>query len=554
VARFRKEVLRVGAFSDPVLGTAGQVSSDALALIRQSWRPGLPVLMANDRNRPGEKCGEVIGLERHGDSLVAILDVDPATSRGITAGTILGAAACLDPATQAELQSVMITNRPPVASGGYDLAAAHDQDGSLVMLSATTEEPFVSIMTEYPDPAPAQHGQIAELAVGDAALLAEAQQLWADAQADDIISRAVAGGHGRAAFTEGWHKSGTWRGSARPPVQLSAGVSSDDVTGAVAELAAARGVLPYVIEEQLEARLSADNSSPAAVQLTPADKAGLLRELVMLTAPPGEDELALSASGGYTPADVARGVDSEVARLSGVAEGIALAAARRSRTGIALAGGTGQLGPPPAGPGPAHGPVDHMPEGDAYSEHIHSHPHRHGYIVHDHDHSHGGDGLIGGDSNHELHHAGELEQPDGDVYKIPGEIGPDAAEVARIMAQHPHEGFSGGQAPQSFHGKPGSGRPVTSGTRAHASELAEDPTDTRAPHQANVPHPDLVDDILRRSGPAAGIPAPETELRQFQRRTLLGPLGPEGKASAKTPQGRAGEHPATRRPGFSLRG
>jgi hypothetical protein len=55
VARFRKELLRVGAFADPVLGVAGQLTPDQLALIRGSWRPGLPVLLANDRNKPGEQ-------------------------------------------------------------------------------------------------------------------------------------------------------------------------------------------------------------------------------------------------------------------------------------------------------------------------------------------------------------------------------------------------------------------------------------------------------------------------------------------------------------------
>lgn len=149
MARFRKEIIKIGPYADPVLGR-GEITPAQLASIRRSWHPGIPVRMADSQNKPGDKVGTVESLERVGDSVVAIIDVDPETTRGIQQRTILGAAAVIDPLACNSLHSVLITNRPPAASDGY-LAATYDAGEQLLALTAG-EAPFVSIMQPYPSP------------------------------------------------------------------------------------------------------------------------------------------------------------------------------------------------------------------------------------------------------------------------------------------------------------------------------------------------------------------------------------------------------------------
>jgi hypothetical protein len=572
MARFRKEIVRVGPFADPVLGVAGQVTPDQLALIRQSWRPGIPVSMANGRNQPGEQVGSVVSLERHGNSLVAVLDVDSDTAAGITAGTILGSAAVLDPASQNALTGVMITNRPAVASGGYDVAASYDSDAGLIMLSATTEEPFVSIMQTYPAGGPVQHGQIAELAGPE--VLAEALAVWADAQADAIAARHASGAGGYM-FSDGMRHHRTYRGQARPPVQLSAELSSADVDQAVAELAAARGVLPHVIEAAMEAR-----AIGRAPLLAPSDKIDLLADMVRLTAAPGEDEVMLTPAGRLSAAEVAAAVDAEVLRLSG--EAVALAQRRGHAPGHS-AGQHHPVVPSMLGGSPPHppffGPHTHAHDHPGSHAHEHTHPdHAHvhadasgrpivddglsggatgskpagmsaGYPTttglagqhfhpdHVHEHHHGLDGLA--DNAHSHHHA---EAPPG--YSIPGALGygyggasadpdddqdPAAAEADRIAAQHPYEGFTGGKIKG----------------RSYVHQEANDVTDTdeRQPRLGNVIHPGIAE-VLSRHRDVFEPAGPLTELKQQRTRTLLGPLGKEGQAHVRRPQGKAGEHPS----------
>jgi hypothetical protein len=157
----------------------------------------------------------------------------------------------------------------------------------------------------------------------------------------------------------------------------------------------------------------------------------------------------------------------------------------------------------------------------------HSHLHHHGHFS----------GLA--ESSHAHHHAEappELEMPGGDVYKIPGEMGggmasPADSEVARIAAQHPYEGFTGGM--------------VKSRSYVYTEPNDKGATDHRQPRLGNVIHPGVAE-VLARNREVFEPAGPLTELKQQRSRTLLGPLGREGRAHVRRPQGKAGEHPATR--------
>jgi hypothetical protein len=326
----------------------------------------VPVSLADQHNRwtddPRACVGEVIGMGQEPDgSIWADLDIrKPDVADKIRGGLILGASPVISTAGPS-VTGLMISNRPPTGSPvGYEPVAASDSSGGgeLVMLTSTSEEPFMII------------GDGVGLAAGPGP--DEAMQVWADAEADAVVARLAGTTVGRA-FTDGRHRHRGYRGTPRPPVQLSADVSSADVDQAVAELAASYGVFPYVIEEQL-----AERGGYGSVMLTPADKVAALSELVALTAPPAA-EVMLSA-GPMTGADVAGAVESEVLRLSG--EAVALAQ-RRGHTPGHSAGQHHSTSPNMFGGSPPHEPFF------GPHTHAHDHPsHAHHFEHPDHGHVH----------------------------------------------------------------------------------------------------------------------------------------------------------------------
>jgi hypothetical protein len=67
-------------------------------------------------------------------------------------------------------------------------------------------------------------------------------------------------------------------------------------------------------------------------------------------------------------------------------------------------------------------------------------------------------------------------------------------------------------------------------------------TDSRQPKLGGQIHPGVAE-VLSRHRELFEPAGPLTELRQQQSRTLLGPLGREGKAHVRRPQGPPGEAP-----------
>jgi hypothetical protein len=125
--------------------------------------------------------------------------------------------------------------------------------------------------------------------------------------------------------------------------------------------------------------------------------------------------------------------------------------------------------------------------------------------------------------------------PGGDVYRLgPAEMGGQEpapaygqAMAADVAARNPD--LIGGRV----------------GGRSYVFENPNNVTDTdsRQPARAGVLHPDVEAVLLRNRGSVSSIPGPETEVANYNAKRLFGPLGKEGSAVARTPQGPPGEMP-----------
>jgi hypothetical protein len=515
MALFRKQILRTGGAADPVSGGRVQITPDMLADIRRSWRPGIPVCLADGHNRwnASQVCGEVTSLEREGNVIYACLDLSDEVSAGIRDGIVLGASAVIDPAADT-LRGVLITNRPPqVDLEGYTIAASYDEDEQLVTLSATTQEPYVSVLDQYTGAYP--------VAPEDDGFLDPAPAWSVEDECNRIVA-ACAPSAGQQMFgmaNYGPRRSVTFQGTEAPARVISGDITTADLDGAVAELAELAGVMPHAIEDQLAAL------SSSAV-LTVDEKIVAIGRLAARLASDDPSLIGLSAGG----AALADAEQSEIVRLTSDPE---------NGKYFALAWPVSQQGP-----GARHNQRTTAPRLDGGSPPhapffgVHEHVHDHGSVIrhgpvgrrHSHLHSHGEDGVE--DAQHADNHPVAQEtwgNPQQDIDQLPGELGdtPGAMEVARILTDsHNREFFANGQV---------------KGQSYVSTEPADElDTDSRQPAKGHVMHPDVVDMILRRSGqeaglepprPAAGITPPaDTELRNYQARRALGPLGKEGAA------------------------
>lgn len=111
-------------------------------------------------------------------------------------------------------------------------------------------------------------------------------------------------------------------------------------------------------------------------------------------------------------------------------------------------------------------------------------------------------------------------------------------QVDELVSRHP-EIFTDdrGRTSPRKPGKARPGRKVTSRTRAHAGDLDDDPTDTRAPSQGGVTHPAVAALLGRHRGyfePPAERPGPQS--------TTIRPLSPAARETAER-RARAGHQP-----------
>jgi hypothetical protein len=164
---FRKHILSLGTLLHPQTGQALKLDEPWYDQLKANFDakvcPIVQIPLADDKNRhseaPDRNVGEVIGLEREGKKIYALMDVRDSDAAGKVGRTLLGSSAFLhmnytDTTTGRKVGPTLlhncITNRPYVTT-------LDDYEPVLAASDVINGEPVVMVLTPEPDePGPAQ--------------------------------------------------------------------------------------------------------------------------------------------------------------------------------------------------------------------------------------------------------------------------------------------------------------------------------------------------------------------------------------------------------------
>jgi hypothetical protein len=161
---FRKHILSLGTLIHPQTGDRLKLDEQWYDQLKANFEakvcPIVQVPLADEKNRhteaPDRNVGEVIGLERQGPKIYALMDIRDDDAAGKVGKTLLGSSAFLhmnytDTKTGQKVGPTLlhncITNRPYVT----DL---DDYEPVLAASNVISDEPAILVLTEQPAPAP----------------------------------------------------------------------------------------------------------------------------------------------------------------------------------------------------------------------------------------------------------------------------------------------------------------------------------------------------------------------------------------------------------------
>lgn len=358
---FRKHVLSKGTLIHPTTGDKIPIDDAFLTSVKANFDAGVcdivQVPLANDKNQhsedPDRNVGEVIGVEVTGGKLYTVMDIRDEERAGKVGKTYLGASAMLHldyPDTKTgknagpTLLHTAITNRPYVTGlESYEeiVAATSDRaEGAVLLL---TEEAQATRTTEPKTPPAQRTAASEETAMGDTQVTETApakptrdELLTAlkDEHGIDVTALQAQAAEGTAAATltnklaEALAGAGVVKLAAEG--ETTATVSTEDVVGAVAELAERNVKLTGSVQalEKRDAEREVDTLIKDG-RIIPAEREA--RVELKLSAPamfdrllPSEPIVKLNSETLVTPEEADKhkaDIDAEVARLAALLPG-----------------------------------------------------------------------------------------------------------------------------------------------------------------------------------------------------------------------------------------
>jgi hypothetical protein len=348
---FKKHILTQGTLRHPTTGAEITIDDAFVKTLSDNFRNGVcdivQIPLANDANEhseaPDRNIGEVIDVQVQDKKVYAVMDVRDDTHADRVGKTYLGASALMhldytDTASGKKVGPTLlhaaVTNRPYVTGlEPYEeiVAATADTSSGAVLLSAVDV-----LETPIPPPATAQDttghdtketdmGQPQTPPAAKPSLEDLLTALKSDHQIDVTALQAQAGQADQAAALSANLVKALTDAGVVSLSQTDQGVSTDDMVGAVAELATTNVALSNRVQT-LE-RAGAEHAVTdliTAGRVLPAQKAAMVE--LRLTNPaifdqivPAEPIVKLSNEQGVTPTNDAAhtsNVDAEIERLS----------------------------------------------------------------------------------------------------------------------------------------------------------------------------------------------------------------------------------------------